>query len=123
MNDNWFLICDLSLQTIFFPIHGYMYCEPPITLKLRGIFNILIMHIHFLCILDKKNMMKCYITLTLFTVGLFKDGGDSKKASIGTIIPYLKKIRKLYESPDTTLENCFDKNGHNCDYHVIQIIM
>ena len=71
--------------------------EPPITLKLRPIFNILIMNTHFLCILNKKEMIKCYKTLILFTLGLFgADGGGGKKAPIGTVISYLRKIQKLY---------------------------
>ena len=44
MNDNWFLICDLSLLTNFFPIHD---CDLPIGLKLKGILAILMMHTIF----------------------------------------------------------------------------
>ena len=61
------------------------------------------------------------IILTLLRMGLFgaANGWEDKKAPIpkichtypaviklGTVIPYLKKIRKIYESRDTLLEFC-----------------
>ena len=52
-------------------------------------------------------------------LGLLKDGGGGKKAlfpkichtyptmmKLGTVIPYPKKIQKIYESRDTPLEFC-----------------
>ena len=62
-------------------------------------------------------------TLTLFRMGIFGAAhgwrGEAKKApllkichtyptmmKLGTVIPYLKKIQKIYESCDTPLEFC-----------------
>ena len=65
---------------------------------------------------------KLYTILTLFTMGLFswgfiRIGGGAEKdplrkirltyptmITFGTIIPYLKKIQKIYKSRDTPLE-------------------
>ena len=54
----WFLICDLLVLTIFFPVHTTSKF-----LNLKRIFAAMIMYTIFLCILNKKDMMKCYRTL------------------------------------------------------------
>ena len=69
----------------------------------------------------------CYkiTTLTLFRMGLFgtAQGWGRQKAPLpeichtyptmmkpGTVIPYLKKIKKIYESCDTPLEFCWHQH-------------
>ena len=78
------------------------------------------------------------MTLTLFRMGLFGDahgwgdGGGSKKAplrkichtystmmKLGTDIPYLKKIQKIYESCDAPLAFCW----HQCFFTENQQIL
>lgn len=54
-----------------------------------------------------KKLIDLFITLTQFKIGLFGDGHTySSMMKPSTVIPYLKNIKKIYKSHDTTLEFC-----------------
>ena len=76
------------------------------------------------CLFKEKQLQ--YAFLVLFRIGLFGAAhgwGEQKgppipnichtyptKMKLGTVIPYLKKIQKIYESRDTLLEFCWHQH-------------
>ena len=58
-----------------------------------------------ICSKYSKEIIKLF--LTLFRMGFFATAHGWRRGQRGSVIPYLKKTQKIYESGDTHLEFCW----------------